>query len=129
MEIIEKGFVVNYETQKMGLIKVGGAGDYEGRPYTASLKIRCSNLTRESDEELGEVDKEELVEFRIPCETNSEAGELNKLFRNLKSSGVVVNFSGTLPMKSNNSEFLKVTVLDSSKNLMQKYHKDMKKTS
>lgn len=30
MEIIEKGFVVNYELQKMGLIKAGGAGNYEG---------------------------------------------------------------------------------------------------
>lgn len=127
MEIVEKGFVVNYEIQKMGLIKVGGSGEYQGRAYSASLKIRCSNLTRENDNELGEIDKEELVEFKIPCDSNTEAGELNKLFRSLKLSGVIINFNGVLPMKNDNSEFLKVTVLDSPKNLMQKYHKDMSK--
>lgn len=129
MEIIEKGFVVNYDVNKMGLIKVGGSGEYQGRPYSASLKIRCSNLTRETNDELGEVDKEELIEFKIPCDSNSEAGELNKLFRSLKSNGIVFSLSGTLPIKSDNSEFLKVTVLNTAQSLIQKYHKDMKKAS
>jgi len=129
MEIIEKGFIVNYEVQNMGLLKAGGSGEFDGRPYNASLKIRCSNLVRDIDDILGEVDKEELIEFRIICDNNEEAGELNKLFRALKANGVIVNFSGGLPIKSNNSDFMKVTVLSNAKSLIQKYHKDMKKAS
>ena len=129
MEIIEKGFVVNYEVQKMGLIKAGGAGNYEGNTYSASIKIRSSNLIRDIKEEFGEVDKEELVEFRIPCESNAQVAELNKMFRILKDNGVVIHFDGNLPNKNENSEFLKVTVLNTPQQLMEKYHKDMiKKT-
>lgn len=122
MEIIEKGFVVKYEVFQVGFIKPGGAGEFSGRPYSASLKFRASNLFRDENEEFGLVDKEELVEFRIPCESNIQVSELNKLFRNLKDNGVVINLDGNLPNKNENSEFLKVTVLNTPQQLMEKYH-------
>lgn len=129
MEVIEKGFVVKYGVFQIGFIKPGGAGVYEGNPYSASLKFRASNLFRDENVELGTVDKEELVEFRIPCESNAQAAELNKLFRNLKDNGVVINLDGNLPNKNENSEFLKVTVLNTPQQLMEKYHSAMKPTT
>ncbi len=128
MTILKRGFTVNYDLQEMGLIKPGGHGVIEstGYVYKASLKIKTSNIIQEENEELGLVDKEELIEFKIPCETNVEATELNKMFRVLKANGVVVSFDGSLPKYSDKSEYLQVTVLSSATDLMKKYHDLMK---
>ena len=127
MEILKKGFTINYDIQEMGLIKVGGSGELDnGFKYSASVKIRVSNLFQEEDEELGLVDKEELLEFKIVCDSNVQAGEINKLFRNLKQHGVIVHFDGGLPKKYANSEYSQVTVLNSATDLMKKYHDLMK---
>jgi len=127
MEILKKGFTINYDVQEMGLIKVGGSGELEnGFKYPASVKVRCSNLFQEEDEELGLVDKEDLIEFKIVCESNVQAGEINKLFRTLKTNGVIVSFDGGLPKKYANSEYSQVTVLSSAIDLMKKYHDLMK---
>lgn len=127
MEILKKGFTINYDVQQMELIKVGGSGQLEnGFKYSATVKIRVSNLFQDEDEELGLVDKEELIEFKIICDSNVQAGEMNKLFRNLKANGVVVHFDGGLPKKYPNSEYAQVTVLNTATSLMQKYHDLMK---
>lgn len=127
MEILKKGFTINYDIQEMGLIKVGGSGEMDnGFKYPASVKIRCSNLFQEEDEELGLIDKEDLIEFKIICDSNAQAGEINKLFRSLKANGVIVQFDGSIPKKYQNSEYSQVTVLSSSTQLMQKYHDLMK---
>lgn len=124
MEILKRGFIVKYDVLEMGLIKPGGQGVIEstGYAYKASLKIKTSNIIQEENEELGLVDKEELIEFKIPCESNVEATELNKMFRVLKANGVVVSFDGALPKYSDKSEYLQVTVLSSGTDLMKKYH-------
>jgi hypothetical protein len=122
MEYIKKGFTLNYDLQELGLIKPGGHGDYNGKPYKASLKIKTSNIIQQEHEEMGLVDKEELLEFIIRCETNLEASELGKMFRILKSNGVVVHFSGSLPKYSDKSEYLKVDVLSTPEQLMKKYN-------
>ena len=111
----------------MGLIKVGGSGEMDnGFKYSASVKIRASNLFQELDEELGLVDKEELIEFKIVCDSNAEASEINKLFRALKQNGVVVQFDGGLPRKYQNSEYAQVNVLQNATTLIKKYHDLMK---
>ena len=127
MEILKKGFTINYDVQEMGLIKVGGSGEMDnGFKYSASVKIRASNLFQELDEELGLVDKEELIEFKIVCDSNAEASEINKLFRALKQNGVVVQFDGGLPRKYQNSEYAQVNVLQNATTLIKKYHDLMK---
>lgn len=128
MEILKKGFTINYDIQEIGLIKPGGHGVIEatGYAYKASLKIKTQNIIQIEHEELGLIDKEELLEFRIICETNQEATELNKMFRELKKNGVVVSFDGELPKYSDKSEYLQVTVLTSAIDLMKKYHDLMK---
>jgi len=122
MEIIKQGFKLNYELHELGLIKPGGAGDYNGNAYKASLKIKSQNMIQTEHKEMGLVDSEELIEFRIICETNQEATELGKMFRMLKQNGVIVNFQAGLPKYSDNSEYLKVTVDSSATDLIKKYH-------
>ena len=127
MEFIKKGFTLNYELAEMSTVTPGGAGTMDnGQPYPASLKIRTSNIIQDEDEELGLVDREELLLFKIPCESNVQAAELNKLFRALKNNGLVVNLDAGLPRKYQNSDYLQVTVINSPIDLMKKYHDVMK---
>lgn len=124
MSLTEKGFDVAYEVHKMGLIKVGSSGKMDnGFEYPASVKLRTMNMFSEYDEELGEVDKEELLEFKIPCESNTQAGELNRLFRDLKANGVIFPLNGGLPRKFQNSEYSSVTVTDDATKLLESFKK------
>lgn len=124
MSLTEKGFDVSYEVQKMGLIKVGSSGKMDnGFEYPASVKVRTMNLFSEYDEELGEVDKEELLEFKIPCESNAQAGEMNRLFRDLKANGIVFPLNGGLPRKYQNSEYASVTVTDDAVKILETFKK------
>jgi hypothetical protein len=107
-----------FSCNQINLIKLVGSGFIEaGYDYKACLKIKTSIILQ---------DKEELIEFKIPCETNVEASELNKMFRVLIANGVVVTFDGSLPKYSDKSEYLQVTVLSSATDLMKKYHDLMK---
>ena len=101
------------------VIKLVGSGviDATGYAYKACLKIKTSIITEH---------KEELLEFIIPCESNDEAIELNKMFRILKENGVVVSFDGGLPKFSDKSEYLSVTVQSTGTDLIKKYHDAMK---
>jgi hypothetical protein len=72
------------------------------------------------------VDKEKLIEFNILCESNAESAEIGKLFRVLKSNGIVVHFNSELLKCSDKSEYLQVTFFNFSQQLMQKYHDFMK---
>jgi hypothetical protein len=126
MEYVKRGFLVNYDVLELGLIKPGGHGEYNGTPYKASLKIKVQNIIQKEHEEMGLIDSEELLEFVIRCDTNIESTELGKMFRILKENGVVVHFNGSLPKYSENSEYLKVDVVDSPTDLMKKYHDLMK---
>jgi hypothetical protein len=127
--LIEKGFDVAYEVQKIGLIKVGGNGKMDnGFEYPASVKVRTQNLLREHDEDLGEVDKEELLEFKIPCDSNTQAGELNRVLRDIKHNGIVIPFNGGLPKKYQNTEYSTVTVTDNAKDILEKFRNMKAKT-
>lgn len=124
MSLTEKGFNVAYEVHKMGLIKVGGSGKMDnGFEYSASVKLRTMNMFSEYDEELGEVDKEELLEFKIPCESNTQAGELNRMFRDIKAHGIIFPLSGGLPRKYQNSEYSSVTVTDEAAHILESFKK------
>lgn len=79
------------------------------------------------DEELGFVDKEEIVEFKFPCESLTQISELNLLFRSLKKAGIVIQVEGFLPRRIENNPILQVTVIDTPLELIQKYSKDLTK--
>ncbi len=128
MEFVKKGFGVNYELLVAESFKPGGNGVMDnGRSYPASLKFKSINVIESEDQELGLIDKEELIEFKIPCSSNSEAGELNKLFRLLKSNGIPIQINGSLPRKYDNSSFLNVDVYNTPQDLFLKYGKLLQK--
>lgn len=127
MEIIKKGFALKYEILDINMIKVTKAGKNSNFEWNDSLTIRTSNVFQVEDEELGFVDKEEIVEFKFPCESLTQISELNLLFRSLKKAGIVIQVEGFLPRKIENNPILQVTVIDTPLELMQKYNKDLTK--
>lgn len=127
MEIIKKGFALKYEILDINMIKVTKAGKNSNFEWNDSLTIRTSNVFQVEDEELGFVDKEEIVEFKFPCESLTQISELNLLFRSLKKAGIVIQVEGFLPRKIENNPILQVTVIDTPLELIQKYNKDLTK--
>lgn len=127
MEIIKKGFTLKYEILDMNMIKVTKKGSNKDFDWNDSITIRTSNVFQDEDEELGFIDKEEIIEFKFPCENLTQVSELNLLFRTLKKAGVVIQVDGFLPRKIENNPILQVTVTDTPLELMQRYHKDMPK--
>ena len=126
MQIIKRGFKSFYEISDFSTIKVTKKGSNTQFDWNDSVTIRTSNISEDEDEELGFVDKEEIIEFKFPCKNLSEATELNKLFRALKKAGVVILVSTFLPRKIENNPILQVTVEDTPLELMKKYHDVMK---
>jgi hypothetical protein len=127
MEIIKKGFTLKYEILDMNMIKVTKKGSNKDFDWNDSITIRTSNVFQDEDEELGFIDKEEIIEFKFPCENLTQVSELNLLFRTLKKAGIVIQVDGFLPRKIENNPILQVTVTDTPLELMQRYHKDMPK--
>lgn len=127
MEIIKKGFALKYEILDINMIKVTKAGKNSNFEWNDSLTIRTSNVFQVEDEELGFVDKEEIVEFKFPCESLTQISELNLLFRSLKKAGIVIQVEGFLPRRIENNPILQVTVTDTPLELIQKYNKDLTK--
>ncbi|MCT7513885.1 hypothetical protein [Aliarcobacter cryaerophilus] len=127
MEIIKKGFTLKYEILDINMIKVTKAGKNSNFEWNDSLTIRTSNVFQVEDEELGFVDKEEIVEFKFPCESLTQISELNLLFRSLKKAGIVIQVEGFLPRRIENNPILQVTVIDTPLELIQKYSKDLTK--
>ncbi len=127
MEIIKKGFTLKYEILDINMIKVTKAGKNSNFEWNDSLTIRTSNVFQVEDEELGFVDKEEIVEFKFPCESLTQISELNLLFRSLKKAGIVIQVEGFLPRTIENNPILQVTVIDTPLELMHKYNKDLTK--
>ncbi|AYJ78185.1 hypothetical protein [Aliarcobacter cryaerophilus] len=127
MEIIKKGFSLKYEILDINMIKVTKAGKNSNFEWNDSLTIRTSNVFQVEDDELGFVDKEEIVEFKFPCESLTQISELNLLFRSLKKAGIVIQVEGFLPRRIENNPILQVTVIDTPLELMQKYNKDLTK--
>lgn len=109
------------------MIKVTKAGKNSNFEWNDSLTIRTSNVFQVEDDELGFVDKEEIVEFKFPCESLTQISELNLLFRSLKKAGIVIQVEGFLPRRIENNPILQVTVIDTPLELMQKYNKDLTK--
>ncbi|MGJ0363042.1 hypothetical protein NG776_09280 [Aliarcobacter cryaerophilus] len=127
MEIIKKGFALKYEILDINMIKVTKAGKNSNFEWNDSLTIRTSNVFQVEDEELGFVDKEEIIEFKFPCENLTQISELNLLFRSLKKAGIVIQVEGFLPRRIENNPILQVTVTDTPLELIQKYSKDLTK--
>lgn len=125
--LVKKGFSVTYELIDFSSIKVTKKGSNDKISWGESLTCRASNVVEVEDEDVGLVDKEEILEFKFPCSNLTEVAELNILLRNLKNNGVYLTVNGFLPKKYENNPILQVTVLDTPQDLFTKYHSAMKK--
>lgn len=125
----KKGFNLSYELVDFSSIRVTKKGKNEQFEWGDSLTFRASNVYTVEDEEVGMVDKEEILEFKIPCQNLSESAELNKVIRLLQANGVVLNLNGFLPRKIDGNPILQVTITDTPESIFQKYHEPLKKIS
>ena len=97
--VIEKGFAVDYTIENIRSIKPGKSGEYEGNKYSASVKFKSINIEEVEDEELGLIDKEVILEMKVPCE-DKDLKVLNNMFRNLQREKIKFSLSGSLPRQS-----------------------------
>ena len=94
--LVETGFKTEYTVAKMRSIKVTPSGDMNGNKYGASVKVKSINVSQEDDEKYGLVEKETIVEFKIPCEDN-ELKDFNLYLRSLQKDNKAFVITGTLP--------------------------------
>lgn len=100
--VIQEGFTVNYQLGRGFTVKSVGAGAYEGRTYTASLKIGARNIFERLNIKTNVNDEiVEDISFKIPCNSDEEAGDLLDTFRAIRSSGEIVTLEGNLPNQNN----------------------------
>ena len=90
---------MNYTIENIRSIKPGKSGEYEGTKYSASVKFKTINIEEVEDEELGLVDKEVILEMKVPCE-DKDLKVLNNMFRNLQREKIKFSLSATLPRQS-----------------------------
>ncbi len=118
----EIGFEVVYNLHPKFTVKSVGAGDYQGTKYKASLKIVTRNVFERLNQKTQAYD--EIIEdltFKIPCETDEQAGDLLDTFRQFRAKGEVLKLTGNLPNSNN-----EVLVLDNPTSFVIKEIKDNK---
>ena len=106
--IIEEGFSLSYEVLKVGTIKPGASGEYKGQKYDSSVKFRSVNITEREDEKVGLREIEQILEFNIPCESETVAANVAESIRKARLTGVVIHIKGGMPILSEGSEIFKV---------------------
>jgi hypothetical protein len=95
-QLIETGFQTIYTVQNMRSIKVTPSGEMQGNKYGASVKVKSINVSQEDDEKYGLVEKETIVEFKIPCD-DADLKKFNVFLRGLQKAKKPLELTGTLP--------------------------------
>ncbi|MBN2965184.1 hypothetical protein JWV37_10360 [Sulfurospirillum sp. T05] len=98
MEVIKSGFEVSYNLGRDYIVKSTGAGAMEGRKFGSSVKVSTYNLYEKPNEKTEVMDEvmEEVI-FKIPCDSDAEAGALLDHFKQCRKTGQAISFSGSLP--------------------------------
>ena len=120
-QLIETGFKMNYEVIHIRSIKVTPSGDMNGNKYGASVKIKTVNVSQVDDEKFGLVEKETIMEFKIPCE-DEILKDFNVFLRGLQKSNTPLIFTGTSPRDAGKDSYT-VTSYETAVDIMQKMHK------
>ena len=108
---IETGYKLDYTISKMRSIKITEAGDFEGKKYSASVKIKSINVMQEENEDYGLVEKETIIEFKFPCE-NKQLKSFNIFLRGLQKANKPLTFKGAIPRDAGKDTYT-VTCLSS----------------
>jgi len=120
-QLIETGFKMNYEVLNIRSIKVTPSGDMNGNKYGASIKIKTVNVSQDADEKYGLIEKETIMEFKIPC-ADELLKDFNLFLRGLQKSNTPLVFTGTNPRDAGKDSFT-VTSNETASEIMQKYTK------
>ena len=95
-QLIESGFKLEYTISKMRSIKITQSGNMNGNAYGASVKVKAINIIQEDDKDLGLMEKENIMEFKIPCD-DKNLKKFNIFLRTLQKANKPLALSGTLP--------------------------------
>ena len=120
-QLIETGFRTEYAVDHIRSIKVTPSGDMNGNKYGGSVKLKSVNVSQEDDEEYGLIEKETIVEFKIPCEDN-ELKKFNAFLRDLQKQKKPLVITGTLPRDAGKDSYT-VTSYENAAVLMSKNNK------
>lgn len=105
MEIIKEEFKVNYEVFNSCLVRSSGSGVIQqtGLKYNASVRLSCRNVFETFNEKTNFNDtKETNLTFKIPCNSDSDAGMLAMSFKNYFKTNKSLIVTGSLPTFQNN---------------------------
>lgn len=127
MTFTEQQYILTYKVNTFSSIKLTKKGKNDTFSWGDSLTMRCTNILTVADEELGLIDKEEIMDFKFECENPQQVAELNLLLRSLKANGVVLDFSGSLPRRFENNPIATVLITDKIEFIIQKYGSMLKK--
>ena len=97
MNYIEQNLKVNYEIHK-AIAKSSAKGEFNGRAYSASVRITTRNLFEEENETTNCVDvKETELTIKIPCKDDLTAGVLTNKFNTYFRNGGILKIVAGLP--------------------------------
>ena len=101
MEIISQEYSVFY-TLSGGLVRSVAEGSFDGRSYSASVRIETSNIYDIPNDKTGGIDtiKKELA-FRISCPDNKTAGLVLSFIRDKFKKRENIDIIGSVPDSNN----------------------------
>ncbi len=103
-QLVETGFEMNYKVLNIRSIKVTPSGEMNGNKYGASVKVKTVNVSQEDDEKYGLVEKETIIEFKIPCD-DDQLRDFNNFLRGLQKANTPLTFTGTAPRDSGKDSY------------------------
>jgi len=118
MQVIKLGFTIKHEVLEISSIKPGGSGKMEnGVEYSASVKFRSVNIT-EDDFEGTFKETEQIIEYNIPCENNSQAVQVTDVLRKLRASNTPVYVNSPIPKLYQGSQVFNAKSIDKAEAFM-----------
>lgn len=96
MSQIESGFLTSYQVKHIRSIKGVNSGEFQGNAYKASVQLKTVNVDQVDDEEMGLVERENILVIKVPCE-DSQIKEFNLWLREQQKQNKVITVYGSLP--------------------------------
>lgn len=113
MKLVDSDILVTYQVKK-GDIRAISAGVVEGRPYSPSVRITCSQTFEVENEKTQFTNTiKQPVVFKISCPTDIAAGDVARFFQKKFEDKSSVSFIGTLADGNG-----VVTIVDSYENFL-----------
>ncbi len=118
-QVIEKGYEVGYSIKVIRSIKVTPAGDFNGQKYASSVKIKTVNIVQEDDEKYGLVEREQIMEFKIPTD-DTKLRTFNQFLRDMQKSNTPLDLIGSMPNQAGKDTYT-VTSYEDASEIMARY--------